>query len=220
MADKHEINFFKGSPNPKLVPTKLLKHAASVALSDPTISGPGCDYGPDEGYLPLRQNIAQWLTNAYQPSHSIDAERICITGGASQNLACLLQVFTDPLQTTAIWLPQPTYHLVFQVFEDAGFQGLLKAVPEDAQGMDAKALDEAISRMETDPATLDRLCEVCMHCHIVVIPNMLTSLDAHKAILAVSKNLQTYCILCSDICQSHGHHHAGLPTRRTHSSCS
>ncbi|PLB45032.1 PLP-dependent transferase [Aspergillus steynii IBT 23096] len=162
MHRKHQINFFRGSPAHNLVPTELLKHAASAALSDPTISGPGCDYGPDEGYLPLRENIAKWLSSAYQPAHSIDAGRICITGGASQNLACLLQVFTDPVQTRAIWLPQPTYHLVFQVFEDAGFHGLLKAIPEDAEGMDAKALDKAISRAEKDPAILDRLCETPM----------------------------------------------------------
>lgn len=160
MSEQKQINFFKGSPNPKLVPTELLKHAASIALSNPIISGPGCDYGPDEGYLPLRANIAKWLTSVYRLTHPIDSERICITGGASQNLACLLQVFTDPVQTRAIWLPQPTYHLVFQIFEDAGFHGVLKAIPEDAKGMDASTLDEAISKLETDPATLDRLCEV------------------------------------------------------------
>ncbi|KAK1141878.1 Valine--pyruvate aminotransferase [Aspergillus melleus] len=159
MLERREINFFRGSPAPNLVPTELLKQAASAALSDPAISGPGCDYGPDEGYSPLRENIAKWLTSVYRLPQSIDTERICITGGASQNLACLLQVFTDPVQTRAIWLPQPTYHLVFQVFEDGGFHGLLKAIPEDAEGMDARALDEAISRMESDPVTLDRLCE-------------------------------------------------------------
>ncbi|KAI9039228.1 aminotransferase-like domain-containing protein [Aspergillus affinis] len=158
MLERKQINFFRGSPAPTLIPTELLKQAASAALSDPTISGPGCDYGPEEGYLPLRESIARWLTSVYRLPQSIDTERICITGGASQNLACLLQVFTDPVQTRAIWLPQPTYHLVFEVFEDAGFHGLLKAIPEDADGMDAGALDEAISRMGSDPATLDRLC--------------------------------------------------------------
>ncbi|THC99823.1 hypothetical protein EYZ11_000753 [Aspergillus tanneri] len=153
MSSKNEIDLYKGSPAPGLVPTNLLKDAAAVALLDPKISEPGCDYGPEEGYLPLRENIAKWLTEVYEPVEPVVASRICITGGASQNLACLLQVFADPVQTKAIWLPQPTYHLVFQIFEDAGFYDHLRAIPEDMDGMDVETLEKELSRGEKDSPT-------------------------------------------------------------------
>ena len=80
------------------------------------------------GYTPLREEIAKWLSEFYEhpTSESIsslcsttpkhvgkeriatvpDASRICISGGASQNLVCALQVFSDPLVTTA-WMVAP-----------------------------------------------------------------------------------------------------------------
>ena len=63
---------------------------------------------------------------------------MCITGGASQNLGNLLNVYTDPYYTRAIWIVAPAYFLAFRVFEDAGFgvDGKMRAVPEDDEGLD------------------------------------------------------------------------------------
>ncbi|CEO60327.1 hypothetical protein PMG11_04959 [Penicillium brasilianum] len=144
MASSHPIDFFRGWPTPKLVPVDAVKQAAVNALSDKAVSDVGFGYGPDEGHYPLRQNIAEWLTQSYGPSQAITASRICITGGASQNLTSILQVFTDPLQTKRIWLVEPTYHLAFRCFEDAGFHGRLRGIPEDESGMNVDALERAL----------------------------------------------------------------------------
>jgi len=140
----------RGWPNPHLLPVELIKQAANDALSNPSIATDGLLYGPDPGYEPLRHAIAEWLTPFYQPAAPVTASRICITGGASQNLGCVLGVFTDPEYTRNIWIVAPAYMLAFRVFEDAGFSGKMKAVPEDEEGIDLDYLRQALMRNEDE----------------------------------------------------------------------
>ncbi|KAF4219528.1 hypothetical protein CNMCM8980_009347 [Aspergillus fumigatiaffinis] len=148
MSSKPCIDLLKGSPATALLPTQRLSDAAVSALSKPEVAATGLDYGPDEGHFPLRTHLAEWLTGYYKPSQPIQADRICVTGGASQNLANILQVFTDPSQTRYIWMAQATYHLAFRIFEDAGFYRRLRAVPEDEEGMDMGFLEHALANDE------------------------------------------------------------------------
>jgi hypothetical protein len=73
-------------------------------------------------------------------------ERITITGGASQNLACLLQVFSDPLFTRNVWIVSPAYMLAFRIFQDSALK--LRAVPEDNEGIDIDFLRREIKKSE------------------------------------------------------------------------
>ena len=147
-ASKTLINLFKGWPNPNLLPAAQIKGAANAALSDPDILTPGLLYGPDEGYGPLRQQIATWSTAFYQPIEPIGSERICISGGASQNLARILAEFSDPVFTRNVWMVSPTYFLACRIFQDAGFHGRLRSVPEDDEGINIGFLREQIQKSE------------------------------------------------------------------------
>lgn len=142
------IDLFKGWPNPSLLPQSQIRKASSSALSDPEVFIPGLSYGPDPGYEPLREGIASWLTRFYKPRDPIVAERICISGGASQNLACILQVFSDPIYTRIVWMVSPTYYLACRIFEDSGFHGRLRAIPEDEEGLDVGYLRDALRKSE------------------------------------------------------------------------
>ncbi|CRG89400.1 putative protein YER152C [Talaromyces islandicus] len=142
------IDLFRGWPNPALLPVESIAKASSVALSTPSIFQPGLQYGPDEGYEPLRQHLAEWLTSFYRPKDPISAARICVTGGASQNLACVLQVFTDAAYTRNIWVVAPTYYLACRIFDDAGFMHRLRGVPEDAEGIDLDCLERGLQEAE------------------------------------------------------------------------
>ncbi|KAI0200225.1 pyridoxal phosphate-dependent transferase [Astrocystis sublimbata] len=77
-----------------------------------------------------------------------EIERITITGGASQSLACILQSFTDPSRTLAIWIVAPCYFLACPIFADAGFGSRMHAVPEDEEGVDLEALQMGMVRFE------------------------------------------------------------------------
>jgi DNA-binding transcriptional MocR family regulator len=177
---KHQINFLRGWPHPSLLPTTHIQNAANAALSNSSVSTPALLYGPDPGYQPLRESIADWLGRFYGPSlrgvsssestvvcpergekgdvreadgkEKPDPERICISGGASQNLACVLQVYSDPLYTK-VHMIAPSYFLACRVFTDAGLG--MRAVGEGSEGVDLVALERSL--LEADKERSDEV---------------------------------------------------------------
>jgi DNA-binding transcriptional MocR family regulator len=146
------INLLRGWPSPRLLPSKALLAGAEAVLSDHVRATEAMLYGPNIGDPALRKGVAEWLSRLYslrspsstnsQASHPdpISPERICITNGASGNLAAILSAFTDPTYTRRVWMVEPTYFLACTIFDDAGFQGRLVGVPEDMNGMDVDFL--------------------------------------------------------------------------------
>ncbi|KAK3996188.1 pyridoxal phosphate-dependent transferase [Cladorrhinum sp. PSN332] len=147
IKSKPLINLLRGWPNPSLLPVDQLKKAANKALSDPEVWVPGLEYAPDPGYEPLRTSLAVW-TVQIEKEEGIRPEEICITGGASQNLACLLASFADVGVTRAVWMAAPCYYLACPIFEDAGFGNKMRAVPEDEEGVDVKALEALLEEFD------------------------------------------------------------------------
>ena len=145
-----EINLRLGWPNPGLLPVEEIKYASQMALSQPEASTRESllEYGPDDGHEAFRDKLAKWLTSFYKPAQPIAPNRICITGGASQNLSCILQTFTDPMVTQFIWMVAPTYFCACRVFDDAGFAGRLRAAPEDDEGLDITYLSKKLEQCE------------------------------------------------------------------------
>lgn len=141
------IDLLKGWPHPSLLPPHQLDKASAHILSNPSNTDV-LFYGPDEGYQPLREEIAKWLNDFYKPCQTVTAERICISGGASQNLACILQTFTDPIYTRNVWMVAPTYYLACRIFADSGFDNRLKGVPEDEEGIDLEYLERGLRESE------------------------------------------------------------------------
>ena len=201
---KSLINLLRGWPHPDLLPAARLKPATISALSDTSISTAALEYGPDEGYPPLRESMARLLTNFYAPKQPVTEDRICITGGASQSLACLLQVFTDPLYTRSVWMVAPTYFLACRIFEDSGFGGKLRAVPEDEEGIDIdflaihieKSEEKAMAEGNTVPVYLtDQTSMSSFNCSMLA--------DSRPfAETQTCQTLETY-LQASDLCCSH-----------------
>lgn len=150
---KASINLLRGHPNPTLLPTTHIKAASLAAFSNADALRSGLAYGQNAGYEPLRKGLAGWLTEFYQPQEPISPLRLTITGGASQNLACILQTFSDPLYT-AVWLVSPVYFLACGIFEDNGFHGRMRSVPEDDEGIDIEFLKQKLA--ESDTVAIDK----------------------------------------------------------------
>ncbi|KAI9690427.1 MAG: hypothetical protein M1822_009390 [Bathelium mastoideum] len=148
------IDLVRGWPAASLLPISLLQRATSRALVDRDVAYAALNYGPDAGHDPLRRALATWLTTFYQPqSGAISYRRIAITGGASQNLGNILNVYTDPEYTRKIWIVAPAYFLSFRIFEDAGFGNFgvrkkMAAIPEDDEGPDVEYLRRRIIEIE------------------------------------------------------------------------
>ncbi|KAK7428187.1 Valine--pyruvate aminotransferase [Neonectria magnoliae] len=144
------INLQLGWPSPSLFPSFQLLTSALEILQSPEKTSAALVYGPDAGYQPLREAIATWLTSIYLSEESIPAERICITNGASANLENILAKFTEPGYTRRIWMIEPSYFLACSIFTDAGFEGRLRGVPEDEEGLDAEFLRTNLQRVDAE----------------------------------------------------------------------
>ncbi|CCF33603.1 aminotransferase [Colletotrichum higginsianum] len=143
------INLQLGWPSPRLFAASgLLEGAAQVLTSDAETAA-ALVYGPHVGHPPLRKSVAEWLSSVY--GTTADSERISISNGASGNLANVLLKFTDPLYTRRIFMAEPTYFLACPIFEDNGFQGKLKGVPEnDEEGLDLDFLRRGLETAEAE----------------------------------------------------------------------
>jgi len=159
------INLQKGWPSPRLLPSQALLAAAEATLSSSARATDAMLYGPNIGDPALRRGCAEWLSRLYRlrspPAGSEDGivdpispDRICITAGASNTLACIMAAFTDPAYTRRVWMVEPTYFLACTVFEDAGFQDRLVGVPEDEEGLDVDFLRKRIEVVESEEAAL------------------------------------------------------------------
>lgn len=148
MSNSKRIDFSYGWPNPSLFPALSLNAGAHAVLTNTETARESLKYGPDEGYHPLRDQIAHWLTKFYSPEKPIPSDRLCITGGASQNLACVLQTFTDPIYTRNVFMVVPTYFLACRIFDDSGFRGRMRGIPEDDEGIDIEYLSQQIAESE------------------------------------------------------------------------
>ncbi|CAG8954800.1 hypothetical protein HYFRA_00004725 [Hymenoscyphus fraxineus] len=169
-----EINLLRGWPHPSLLPVDAISRASVRATGDTEVVIPGLCYGPDAGFGPLRGEVGRWLGEFYDgdergqgdmngnggveggEGEGDRSERICITGGASQNLACVLQVFSDP-GVTRVWMVVPTYFLAMRIFEDSGL--VPSAVPEGKEGVDLGYFERELERdlaRETTPIKVSR----------------------------------------------------------------
>jgi len=132
VEETRPLNLHWGKPAAALLPIQELAAAAQRVFSDPSISTVSLQYGDGRDYQPLRECLSSWLSefNGSQnnPNH------ICITGGASQGMATILQVLTDRYATKAVWMVTPCFHLACSIFEDAGLTDRLRGVAEGKEG--------------------------------------------------------------------------------------
>jgi 2-aminoadipate transaminase len=124
------ISFAGGLPAPELFPkaeaaekaAEILKEKGEVALQ----------YGPTEGYLPLRAFVAEWLR--------VEVEEVLITTGSQQALDLLGKVFLE--EGAPVLLETPSYLGAIQTFRAYGPRFL--TVPTGEEGPDLEALAEAL----------------------------------------------------------------------------
>ncbi|EGY22259.1 aminotransferase [Verticillium dahliae VdLs.17] len=142
------IDLARGWPSLDMLSSHLLSEAAVETLKDPSKYLPALQYGDDAGYGPLRKEIASWISNVDGRAHL--PEHICVTAGASLGMASILQNFTDPSITRAVWIVAPAYHLSFGMFKDAGFEDRLISVPEETDGIDLEWLEIQLAKCDED----------------------------------------------------------------------
>src|ERR1035437_721014 len=131
------ISFAGGLPAPELFPVAEVAAAAERVLRE---GGPGAlQYGPSEGFLPLRECCAE---ESRKRGIRCTADDILITTGSQQPLDLVSKIYLDA--GDCVLTESPTYMAALQAFQC--YEVRFAAVPTDENGLIPEALPELIER--------------------------------------------------------------------------
>lgn len=130
------ISFAGGLPAPEFFPIEELKKVDAEILEKEGMQA--VQYGTTEGYLPLREKIAEHMKTAFGVDCS--AEELMITSGSQQGLSLLSQIFLDP--DDVVLVESPTYLGAINAFTLQHPRFI--EVPTDEQGIIPEALKKIL----------------------------------------------------------------------------
>lgn len=134
-AQPEIISFAGGLPAPELFPVDAVRAAADSAL---TQFGPeALQYGPSEGFLPLREWVAAEMGRR---GVTVPPTDVLITTGSQQVLDLVAKLYLNP--GDVVLTENPTYLAAIQSFQT--FEARFVPVPTDAKGLIPEALPELI----------------------------------------------------------------------------
>ncbi len=135
-GDPSVISFAGGLPNGSLFPMEHLKNATMRVFEK---GGPGImQYSNSEGYLPLREKIAERYKSFY--GIDVDPELLLITNGSQQGLDILGKIFIN--EGDDIIIEEPGYLGAIQAF--ATYRATFNTVPVNDEGIDLKKLEQTL----------------------------------------------------------------------------
>ena len=130
------ISFAGGMPAPGLFPVERLREAADTVLTER--GAEALQYGPTEGYAPLREWVADQLRVA--GAAAVTADNVLIVSGSQQALDLVGKIFLDP--GDAVVVAAPTYMGALRAFD--AYEPRYLSVPTDDEGMVPDALEAAL----------------------------------------------------------------------------
>lgn len=133
--DPEIISFAGGLPNPKCFPVREVAAAAQKVLNE--CGEAALQYSTTEGYLPLREYIAQRYA---RKGVRVEPEEILITNGSQQGLDLIGKVFLN--KGDAVVVERPTYLAAIQSF--SLFEPVFRSVPLLDDGIDVDALADTL----------------------------------------------------------------------------
>ena len=136
-AEPDVISFAGGLPAPELFPVEQVRAAADSVLS--RSGSQALQYGPSEGYAPLREWIA---AESLARGIRAEPENILVTSGSQQVLDLAGKLFLEKGDT--VLTENPTYLAAIQSFQT--YEPRFVPVPMDEQGLIPEELPEIIRR--------------------------------------------------------------------------
>lgn len=135
--EEDQISFALGAPAGEYYPLdKFLEISQQVMCPG---NWKAFEYGPTVGHYPLRQFLANWLS---QRGIHTQAQTILITSGSQQGIDLLTKVFIEP--GDYIIMEEPSFLGAIGVFKTAGAHIL--TIPIDQEGLRTDILEQILSR--------------------------------------------------------------------------
>jgi len=140
------ISFAGGLPAPELFPLEDIGRAAEATLHEDGAAA--MQYGPTEGYLPLREWVCAHLAATVKLQASPDC--VLITQGSQQGLDLVAKVLLDP--GDRVLVETPSYVGALQAF--GSYEAELVGIPSDENGMRAEELRRILESSAPKPKFL------------------------------------------------------------------
>jgi 2-aminoadipate transaminase len=130
------ISFAGGLPAPECFPAEEITAAAERVLVERPLAA--LQYGPTEGYGPLRELLA---SKTSELGINVSIDQVLVTSGSQQALDLLGKLFLEPQAPVVV--EEPTYLGALQAWRP--YQPAFFTVPLDADGMDVDALEALLA---------------------------------------------------------------------------
>ena len=131
------ISFAGGMPAPEIFPFQRVEEACDYVIK--TYGQRALQYGPTEGYVPLRKLIAEYGLDF---GIDVDINNILITSGSQQALDLIGKMFINP--GDSILVESPTYLGALQAWD--AYEAKYITIPSDENGMMTDYLEEALRK--------------------------------------------------------------------------
>lgn len=131
------VSFAGGMPAPDAFPNEILAELSQELLRDNKVSM--LQYGTSEGYYPLREWIAQWVS---KKGIKATPEEVLILTGSQQGIDFSGKAMLDP--GDKVILEAPTYLAAINIYKM--YEALFVAAPNDDIGLDVQALEAVIEQ--------------------------------------------------------------------------
>jgi 2-aminoadipate transaminase len=138
--DPELISFAGGLPAPEVFPRGRVAAAAARVIEEQASTA--LQYGPTEGYRPLRELLVRHMSRY---GIEVEAENVLITTGSQQALDLIGRLLLNPGDRVAT--EDPTYLGAIQAF--TACQAHYLTVPVDDEGMRVDLLEEALRAAPT-----------------------------------------------------------------------
>jgi 2-aminoadipate transaminase len=130
------LSFAGGLPAPEAFPVEALARAHAEVLAGDGAAA-SLQYGPTEGFSPLRAWIAARLTRRGLPAWP---EQVIVTTGSQQGIDLVAKVLLDPGDTVVV--EAPSYLAALQSF--SAYEARFVAVGSDEEGMRVDELEQVL----------------------------------------------------------------------------
>jgi 2-aminoadipate transaminase len=131
------ISFAGGFPDSAMFDVDGIREAVNTALTEE--AGGALQYGATEGYQPLREQLAAFMTG--KGNQGVTASDLIVTTGSQQALDLLGKTLISPGDKVIV--EGPTFLATIQCFRLYGAQ--LVTAPVDGQGVDTDRLERLIA---------------------------------------------------------------------------
>jgi 2-aminoadipate transaminase len=132
------ISFAGGLPSPSCFPAEEIAMAAERVLARE--AGRVLQYGPTEGFPPLREFLAELMRGR---GLAVSAEQLLVTSGSQQGLDMIGKLLIDP--GDVVLVEDPTYVGALQALRP--YQPRFVTLPMDEQGLRIDALEQALGEL-------------------------------------------------------------------------